>query len=164
MTSPYATELISSWVTWTLIGLSQYRSLSGSGIFKGPAKQCGLCFGCLGRRQAMLSAGVADPLEGYDVDVFGPHSKEMYGGNKMLPLKACLMQVINLRHFCETGAAPPGFFQHLANIQVAEFGLTTGEAIDLHRRYVIEWQPIIAAAKEKALPWANWIKRVGMAA
>ncbi len=131
---------------------------------KGAAKQCGICFGCLGRRQALLTAGLPDPADAYEVDLFEPHSPELYRGSKLLPLKACLKQIVDLRHLCETGIAPPGFFQHLANAEVTSAGMNAEEVIELHRRYAMEWQPLIANAKEKRLGWASWIKRVGVAA
>jgi 7-cyano-7-deazaguanine synthase in queuosine biosynthesis len=130
----------------------------------GPAKHCGTCFACIGRRQAMLAAGVLEPENSYEVDLFGSHDTELYNGSRLLPLKASLMQVVDLRCFCERGTPPHGFYQHLADAEVSNFGMSVAEVVQLHRRYVDEWQQLISGAKAQGLRWASWIKRVGMAA
>lgn len=131
---------------------------------QGPAKQCGLCFACIGRRQALLAAGVADDPKNYEINVFGPHPAEIYASRRILPLKACLLQVVDLRHLCETGAPPRGFYQHLVAAGTSEFGMGVDEVVELHRRYMNEWHLLIADAKGRNIPWANWIKRAEVAA
>ena len=131
---------------------------------EGSQQQCGICFSCLGRRQAMMSAGIDDRLGSYQIDLFGQHSKALYEGRKLFPLKACLLQVVALRHYCETGTPPTGFYQHIEDSEVASFGMNMTEVVDLHKRYAVEWEQIIAAAQKKNLEWANWVKPVSLAA
>lgn len=131
---------------------------------KGAAKQCGLCFACIGRRHALRAARVNDDPQQYEVDLFGPHPTSLYAGKKLLPLKACLLQVVDLRSQFETGVPPRGFYHHLAAAGTSEYGMGVDEVVDLHRRYTSEWHLLIADAKAHGIPWANWIKRVGIAA
>jgi len=131
---------------------------------EGPGKQCGTCFPCIGRRQALIVGGIPDAAENYAVDLFGAHQGDLYVGRALLPLKATLMQVNDLRNLCETGSQPNGFADHISETEVCSFGMRIDEVIDLHRRYVREWQPLIGQAKEDGVPWASWIKRVGLAA
>jgi hypothetical protein len=109
---------------------------------------------------AMLTSGIHDPPEAYEVDLFGPHAQELYDGDKLLALKACLMQVIDLRNFWETKSPPRGFIEHLREAEAHAFGLGDDELADLHWRYAAEWQPLIASAKHQGLRWASWVKRV----
>lgn len=130
----------------------------------GPAKQCGTCFACLGRRQAMLCAGIPDDPRCYELDLFGPHDNSVYQGDRLDPLKACLKQAVELVGLKSGPRALHAFERHVVSAGIADHGLQLDDLIELHDRYAREWVQLICRCQALGLPWARWVRPRAVAA
>lgn len=84
---------------------------------KGSAKQCGLCPGCLGHRQAVLAADL-NVDAGFEVDILDPQC------DKLPPealgfLRAQVLQVADLHELTSDGTKPKILAQHLTGSAAA---------------------------------------------
>jgi hypothetical protein len=152
-------------LTRTLVedGLSGVASSTASCVHfprrvRGPAKQCGWCPGCIGRRQAILHAGAEEPAERYGVDLFGESQEvALLPSDQLNYLKATLMQVESLKHLQEDGTQPDLLRRHVTGTQFLAPGENIAPWVGLMRRYRDEWLKLIRDARRRSLAWAEWV-------
>lgn len=130
---------------------------------RGRAKQCGVCFACIGRRQALWSAGVADPSDNYKFDLFGSAATaDGVPADQLEPLRAILLQVSALRR--SGGKEGTAAIRRYANGTGA---VGAGEPMvawtTVLNRYCDEWLQLIPYVRQKGIRWANLIAPVQLA-
>ncbi len=123
----------------------------------GSAKQCGVCFACIGRRQALWAAGVADPTDNYKFDLFGSAaSADCVPTDQLEPMRAILLQVSALRR--SRGHREIAALRRYANGTGA---VSVGEPMaawaTVLNRYRDEWLRLIPHLRQKGIRWANLI-------
>ncbi len=127
---------------------------------KGRAKQCGYCAGCIGRRQALRTAGVRDDSNTYRVDLFGRADQvNQIRREHLLYLKATLKQVGDIGALRNRSGRPlPSLFRrHLFGTKVIQACESPDNIIDLLLRYQQEWHAILAAGRRRGWDWAGWL-------
>ena len=116
-------------------------------------QQCGRCAACVFRRQAMLTAGIAEDKNAYATDLF----TETESGYTIPPkhmrwVMAFHEQVAHLGEL-DSGIVPSCFRRYLKTTKAA----TTEEQIaphaEVYRRYRREWMLLIADARRRNFPW-----------
>lgn len=130
-------------------------------------KQCGACPGCVFRRQALLTAGVADPATGYVHDLFGDReSADRVPEPHRAVLRAFLQQVARLAPLDRPGGVPPRLRGHLLGTGVVAPDDHAGLAgyADVFRRYRGEWRRLAAAARDRDLWWGGLLGHQPVAA
>jgi len=130
----------------------------------GTAKQCGLCFGCLGRRQALWVAGVEDPASQYVTDLFAMQTLDAIDPLHLNPLKACLKQMCDMSSLIDNGPAPAVFWPHVLEANDPSIGMLDDDIVFLHRRYTLEWFRMVTEGQRRGLAWAKWIRTLPLAA
>lgn len=124
---------------------------------RGKAKQCGYCPACIGRRQAMILAGIAESYGTYECDLFGEgHIVNAVGLDRLTSLKATLMQVERLGEL--TRESLPEWFLRFAlgtNVEPSVDGLKTW--VEVLLRYRAEWFRLLAIGESKKWKWARWL-------
>jgi len=121
---------------------------------KGEPHHCGVCPACIGRRQALLTAGVPD--ESHVVDLFDPMQAAAATSDQLLALKAILMQVASLSRHAENGL-PPIVQGYLESSGIVPRGRTDAELVALLRRYADEWQALVKTARTQGVCWTKWL-------
>ena len=122
------------------------------------AKQCGVCPGCLGRRQALRLAGIDDPSSAYEYDIFG--SSEVFDRipeDKLDYLKATLMDVQKLESL-SSHQVPTRIGSHIFGTGVAQPGESIDSWMDLLSRYREEWRELAVRANESGTRWGSWFR------
>ena len=99
-------------------GLKRFANLSASCVhYPRPGsehKHCGICPGCIGRRQAMIIAGIDEPEGMYKFDIFGaPEAVNQVSEKGLSYLKAVLLQVARLWDIENHDCLPPAFERHV---------------------------------------------------
>lgn len=121
---------------------------------RGTAKQCGLCFACIGRRQALFAAGVDDPVNQYRRDIFDPQCDAT--PTDLESLRADLFQIARLAEL--SSSEPPAWFsRHLYGSHVAQPGDLAEPWCELMLRYRAEWLRWIEHARQQRLKWAELV-------
>lgn len=124
---------------------------------RGKAKQCGCCPACIGRRQAMIGAGIVESDGAYECDLFGEsHITNAVSAEKLLPLKATLMQVERLGKLREQ-SLPEWFLRYALGTRVAENPASLRGWVDVLLRYRAEWLDLVAFGQSKGWAWARWL-------
>ncbi|MFO0837745.1 MAG: 7-cyano-7-deazaguanine synthase [Phycisphaerae bacterium] len=118
------------------------------------AHQCGACLACIGRRQALLCAGVPDRVD-YQHDLFSERANEV-ADSELGFLKAALMQVDDLAPL-ERGEMPRILERHLFGTQVVWEGLMAAPWAELMLRYRREWLSVIEQMRTRGVQWAKWL-------
>ena len=121
---------------------------------KGSAKQCGLCFACIGRRQALFAASVDDPVSQYQHDVSNADCDAT--PLDLESLRADLFQVARLAEL-SSHELPAWFARHLYGSRVVQMGDSAEPWRDLMLRYRAEWLRWIAHGRERHLKWAELV-------
>ena len=125
---------------------------------RGSAKQCGWCPGCIGRRQAILHAGVDEHPKRYEVDLFGEAGDvASIPPGQLYYLKAMLMQVEELTHLREDGTQPDIFRRHVTGTHLLGPNEGIGPWVGVMQRYRDEWLELIQKAHRWGLVWSNWV-------
>ena len=120
------------------------------------AKQCGYCSACIFRRQALLSAGISEPVGTYKVDLFLSNHYLKYKKSTHY-LKAFLIQQSELRKL-KCGYDTPAFvLNHLHGTGVIQEGETSQGIVELLKRYCDEWDSVIADARRKGIAWTRLV-------
>ncbi len=119
---------------------------------QGKAKQCGYCAACIGRRQALITAGVDEPSEHYEVDLFSQQANEI-PPSRLDYLAAILMQVEHIKNISHSRL----FQCHVRGTQVIEAAESEQPLVNLLLRYRQEWIELSAKARAEGLRWARWI-------
>ena len=121
---------------------------------RGSAKQCGLCFACIGRRQALFAASVDDPVTQYHRDFFDPQCGATV--TDLESLRADLFQVARLAELCS--AEPPAWFaRHVYGSHVAQPEDSIAPWLELMLRYREEWLRWIDEGRRRHLKWAELV-------
>lgn len=121
---------------------------------RGSAKQCGLCFACIGRRQALFAAGVEDPVSQYHRNIFDAQCDATPSDLEIL--RADLFQIARLAELFSP--EPPAWFsRHLYGSHVAQPGDPAGPWCELMLRYRAEWLRWIEHARQQHLKWAELV-------
>ncbi len=111
---------------------------------RGNAKQCGYCPACLGRRQALATAGIPEEADRYQYDLFSPNFRlGDLPSDRLAYLKATVMQIAALRDL-EGGQPTPLLLRHVRVTRIVEPGESIGPWIDVMARYRREWLKLIA--------------------
>jgi hypothetical protein len=115
------------------------------------AKQCGTCPACIFRRQALLVAGIDEPVESYKHDLFGRTDNDAPDEN----LHAFLMQVDKLSTLDHSDEVPRLLVRHLRSTEVISDSRVPGAMIDLYRRYRQEWLLLVKRGLRADWKWSR---------
>ncbi len=97
-------------------------------------RQCGHCSACVFRRQALRDAGIREPDDFYQVDVFGGQPTEY----ECRSLTAFRQQAARLAEL--DGQTVPAFFRrHLVSTKIVSSDEELARFVNLFRRYRREW-------------------------
>ena len=122
---------------------------------RGKAKQCGYCPACIGRRQAMIVAGVSEPDGAYQYDLFGSsQTVNAIEPAKLENLKVTLMLVERLDEL-RGESLPEWCLQYALGTRVVEDRDALRSWVDVLLRYRAEWLDLIAMGQSKGWKWAN---------
>ena len=121
---------------------------------RGTAKQCGLCFACIGRRQALFAANVDDPVSQYQYDMFS--ADRDVAPIDLDSLRADLFRVARLAEL-SSPELPAWFSRHLYGSHVVQMGDSAEPWRDLMLRYRAEWLRLIEHGRERHLKWAQLV-------
>jgi 7-cyano-7-deazaguanine synthase in queuosine biosynthesis len=117
------------------------------------AKQCGTCPACIFRRQALLVAGIDEPVNSYKDDLFGRTDYDAPDEN----LRAFLMQVDKLSTLDHSDQPPRSLIRHLRATDVISDGRVPGMLLDLYRRYRKEWLLLAERGLKEGWKWSRMI-------
>jgi len=120
-------------------------------------KQCGVCPGCVYRRQAMFLAGVVEPPRTYAYDLFGDAGS--VPSRHHVSLKAFLQQVARLAPLDRPGTVVPRLGDHLVKTGIVARDDEEGLSFyaELFRRYYREWLDLAAIGRERGWLWAGML-------
>lgn len=122
----------------------------------GPAKQCGVCLACLGRRQALICAGISEPPDHYEFDLFGEvRSANAVPNERLAFLKATLMHIASLHGIVETPELSPLLRSHLYGSRVLQLGEAARPSLDVLERFREEWLALIRDGQAHGRRWAR---------
>jgi Queuosine biosynthesis protein QueC len=111
-------------------------------------QQCGYCPACVYRREAMITAGIAE--NAYEIDLFSPHSAAT--AKQLRPIQAFHQQAGRLADL-DAGRVPGFFKRYLYATRVVSHDHELGPHVEVYRRYHLEWAALIADARRRRLPW-----------
>jgi len=130
----------------------------------GSAKQCGVCMGCIGRRQAMLAGGVGEKAEQYKFDLFGnAKNANRIPTEELTPLKAMLFQVADLAELSDDGHKPDLFRRYLFGTGVLARNEPVRSWVEVMRRYRDEWRRLVRDANARGIEWSALFSDVELA-
>lgn len=143
----------------TETGLERLANLSASCVhYPRPGSKythCGVCPGCIGRRQAMAVAGVIEPDDLYEHDFLGsPEQVSRILVQRLDYLKAFLLQVAKLRDIERTLRLPAEFERHVVGTGIVPRGQSLKGVIRLLATYRDEWREFISLAVANGHAWA----------
>jgi len=125
---------------------------------RGAAKQCGVCAACIGRRQAIITAGIPESPGGYLYDVFGhQEALDSIPTDKLDFLRATIMQVGFLGDLEPGKPLPDLVRRQLFGTGVIRKGQSTRSWVNVLVRYREEWLKLIALARCRGLRWSKWL-------
>lgn len=126
-------------------------------IVRGKARHCGHCPACIGRRQAMIAAGMHEPDGAYEYDLFGePSTTNAIDPTKLENLKATLMQIDRLGDLGGQ-SLPEWFLRYALGTRVAENSDALRGWVDVLLRYRAEWLNLVAFGQSRGWEWAGWL-------
>ncbi len=118
-------------------------------------QQCGQCPACVFRRQALLTAGIAEPKDAYAVDLFSdPQPETVIPTKQLLTIRAFHQQIAHMPEL-GSGIAPPCFKRYLKATNAVSSDAQLAPHVEVYRRYREEWLPLIADARRRRLPWVS---------
>lgn len=121
------------------------------------AKQCGYCPACIGRRQAMIGAGISEPNGTYAHDLFGPpETTNSIDPGKLAWLKVTLMQVERFGEL-RNETPPEWFLRYALGTGFEADNASWTDWIDVLLRYRAEWLDLVSDCQSKGLHWASWL-------
>ena len=116
-------------------------------------RPCGYCTACVYRRQAMITAGIEEGRDAYDVDLFSPAGPHSYTTEQQLSrIWAFHQQAWRLAELHEE-CVPEFFRSYLYATHAVCADSELDAHAEVHRRYQREWETIIADARRRDLPW-----------
>lgn len=120
------------------------------------AKQCGCCPACLGRRQAIITAGIQEPDGKYQWDLFGPHDRaNAVPPAKLTYLRATLIHLDRLAAICHD-PLPEWFRQYMLGTRAEEDEARLHRWVGVLLRYRTEWSNLIVQGQVAGWNWARW--------
>ncbi len=122
-------------------------------------KQCGICPACIFRRQALLTAGIAESDSCYQYDLFSDASSKV-PEKKLDNLLAFLMQIDKLSQLDYSDQLPAFVIRHLRATEVISSDCVPMELVDLYKRYRLEWLRLIDIGQQKGWKWTQIMKPV----
>lgn len=121
----------------------------------GSRPQCGYCPACIYRRHALWNAGIREPDNSYQIDIFADDLTERY----TRALRAFLQQAARLEELA--GEMVPAFFQrHLFGTRIVQLDDELHPYVDLFRRYRHEWAELKCAI-QLPNPGGQYLVEVG---
>lgn len=139
------------------LGHTTFSCIHTSPRKKGEPRQCGTCPACIGRRQAFVAAGIDEPPDAYDTDIFNAGIANNLKASKLLYLKAMLMQVSEFAD-CAPGRLPRFVEHYVRSSGVVADGGSIDPWASVLGRYRDEWLALVARARQDGLRWASWIE------
>lgn len=122
-------------------------------------KQCGVCPGCVFRRQAMCVGGIEEPSGTYTFDLFGDvDSVNNIPSEWFYSLKAFLMQAARWRDIEMSKRLPHPDDLHIRHTRIPKHGGAMDSLIDLLARYRDEWQMLATYYRGRGLQWARLLE------
>lgn len=113
-------------------------------------KSCGVCPACIFRRVALHAAGITEPGDVYQHDLFSVPSSPL-PPKKLRYLTAYLLLVDSLREL-DAGELPLLVTQHLRGTNLLQPGESPQAYLDLFRRYRSDWYGLLEQARRDG--WA----------
>ncbi len=129
-------------------------------------KQCGVCPGCIFRRQALIVAGIVEPPKTYLYDLFGdPELADRVPVRHRRDLGAFLQQVARLAPLDRPGGVARRLQDHLIDTEVVGRGQEADliQYDTLFRRHRGEWLNLAASCRQGGLWWAGTLQPRAMA-
>ena len=123
------------------------------------ANQCGHCAACVGRRQAMLVAGIHEPPGTYSVDLFAARSAlNQLPAHQVRFLKAMVIQA-DLLGELRCSVLPDWFRRYVLGTGVASSDDMLSRLVDVHLRYRAEWLELAEFGRAEGWNWAKWLSQ-----
>ena len=116
-------------------------------------RQCGHCPACVSRRQAMLTAGIAEAKDAYAIDLFAPPDPLRAIPAKHLRAIRAFHQQVARPPELDDGRAPECLRRYLRATHAISSDEQLAKYVEVHRRYRREWLALIADARRRGLPW-----------
>jgi 7-cyano-7-deazaguanine synthase in queuosine biosynthesis len=127
------------------------------------APQCGICPACVFRRQAMLTAGIAEHKSAYTIDLFAETDPARTISQKdMRCVRAFHQQVAHLREL-DAGVVPACFRRYLRATHVVTDDSQIAAHADVYRRYRREWISLVDDARRRNFPWVSQARTLAIA-
>ena len=119
-------------------------------------KQCGVCPACVFRRQAMIVAGVKEPLGTYTIDLFGPtHQVNQIPPSRLNYLKAFLMQCAQWTEIDSNVLLPDPVERHFKHTRILKSGESAERFSNLICRNRDEWLKVAEEGRRRGYRWAR---------
>jgi hypothetical protein len=132
---------------------------------RGNSKQCGVCPACIFRRHALQVAGISEPPQAYQHDLFGSVADFNAIPKKQLrALQAFLWQVARLAELERPGTIPRFFRLHLRGTKIVREDTEMAPFVELFCRYRHEWLELAARGQSLGWIWTDWLARREIAA
>ncbi len=132
---------------------------------RGNSKQCGVCPACIFRRQALQVAGISEPPQAYQHDLFGSVADfKAIPKNQLRALQAFLWQVARLAELERPGTIPGFFRRHVLGTKVVLEDTEMAPFVELFCRYRHEWLELAARGQSLGWIWTDWLARREVAA
>jgi hypothetical protein len=124
----------------------------------GKAKQCGLCPACIGRRQALIAAGVTEDSAVYQYDLWGTRAQfERIPAAELDHFKSMLLQVVSLAHLAPGRPLPEHIYRHLFGTNVVANDEQLLPWINVLTRYRDEWYKLAFQSRARYRVWKEWL-------
>jgi hypothetical protein len=115
------------------------------------------------RRQALLTAGIAEAKDAYAVDLFAdPRPATVIPPKKMETIRAFHQQIAHMSEL-DSGNTPQCFKRYLRATNAISNDGQLAPHIEVHRRYRKEWLLLIADARRRHFPWIDPIRTLARA-
>jgi len=118
-------------------------------------RQCGICAACITRRQALAYAGIGEPDDAYEYDIFASDPSRIPPEHKREDLKAVLNQVLDFESIGPSLALTPKLRHWLLGTQIISHEDEANPWLEVLWRYRCEWVQLAHAHRGAALPWAG---------
>lgn len=126
-------------------------------------QQCGICPACVFRRQAMLTAGIAEKNHAYAIDLFAPTDPaRTIAARDMRWVKVFHAQAAQLRDL-DSGAIPERFRRYVKATSAAANDAQVACYAEVYRRYRREWMLLIEDARSRNFPWTVRSRTIAVA-
>jgi hypothetical protein len=122
-------------------------------------RQCGICAACITRRQALTYAGIREPANEYEYDIFASDPSRIPPKHKRDDLKAVLNQVLDFESIGPSLALTPKLRHWLLGTSIIGHEDEAKPWLDVLWRYRCEWVQLAHASRDAALPWAGRLIR-----